>query len=97
MTKLQIIEKEKMVDDSGNPATLYLVELLPGIRDVILKNGSFRPGYVGKSRTQSFMGGNIEDSAQVFEMLKDGVTEGNVYEMMDAMRKKKFDVIVFPN
>ena len=97
MTKLQIIQKEKLVDDSKNPATLYLVELLPGIRDVILKNGSFRPEYVGKSRIQSFMGGYLEDSALVYEMLKDAVTEGNVYEMINAMKEKKFDFITFPN
>lgn len=97
MSKLQIIEREKLSDDSGNPATLYLVELLPGIRDVILKNGSFKPKYVGKSRIQSFMGGYLEDSAFIYEMIKDAVTEGNVYEMIDAMKKRKFDMITFPN
>ena len=97
MTKLQIIEKENITDSCGNKGTFYILERLPCIWRVLLKNGSFRPEYVGKSTVQSAIGGVIEDTYEILEKVKDEVTKGNIYEVMKEMRDKKFNKIVFPN
>jgi len=97
MSKIKIIQREEVRDAEGHPGTLYLVEKILGIRKAILKNGSFMPENVGKSLTQSFDGGCIEESERMFERLKDEVSEGSIYETMERMNRGTFDSVYFPH
>jgi len=94
---IELLSKEEICDSRGNKGTLYFVERMPGIRRVVLKNGSFRPESVGKSTAQSFIGGVVEASEKILEKVKNEVAKGDIYEVMKRMRDNKFDRIYFPN
>ena len=97
MIKIKLVQKEEVMDAKGHSGTLYLIERIPGISEAVLKNGSFRPKDVGKSRVQSFMGGYIEATAEMMERIRDEVSEGSLYETIEKMKSGNFDKIYLPN
>jgi len=97
MAGITLISREEVRDAEGHLGTLYLVEKIPGIREAVLKNGSFRREDVGKSRTQVFTCGYQEFSDKMLAKIREDLLKGSIYETIRNMQDRKFDIIYFPN